>query len=605
MTILSSSSCIRSSMMRLVPAFHDAESKLRFKIDFFILTFCCITYFFNYLDRANLSNAYVSGMKEELAFHGNQLNVINTIFTVGYILGQVPSNLALTYFRPRIFFPAMIFLWGGLTMITAAVHSPQGIMAIRFFLGLAESSTFVGTHYILGSWYTEEELGKRSGIFTASGLAGTMFGGFIQTGIHSSLDGVRGLSGWRWLFIIDGLITLPIAIYGLFLFPDTPATTRAPYLTESERALVISRLPVTNAERAPLNRAFIKRLFTTWYWWAFVILWVIAGETESFSSNSLLALYMKSHPTIKYSVAQLNNYPTGVPAVGIVSTLFWATLTDILHGKRYLVAYFIGITGVVTAALILTRFDSTPTVFGAYYWAGAVYACQATFFAWCNDAMRSQDARHRSVVLAIMSTYLITGASRGLGLALAHHLANLPGSSVGTIFATSRSEHPNLQELSQQSDRVKRDDLTETFHTNVTGTHNVTREFLPLLREGRRKLVVNISTTLGSMTLAPVYKGSPTPAYKITKAALNMLTVQYAQDYASEGFTFLAVSPGWLQTDMGGSRADLPPATGAQGVLDIVQKTTPSQNGKALNIHVPGWEENEGLNQYDGKEVPW
>ncbi|KAK9543916.1 hypothetical protein V6Z77_010042 [Aspergillus fumigatus] len=251
-----------------------------------------------------------------------------------------------------------------------------------------------------------------------------------------------------------------------------------------------------------------------------------------------------------------------------------------------------------------------------------------------------------------MSTYLITGASRGLGLALAHHLANLPGSSVGTIFATSRSEHPNLQELSQQSDRVKwvqcdvtdsasvhdavtavqgqlqgqgldvlinnagvmphtmgrianMDDLTETFHTNVTGTHNVTRAFLPLLREGRRKLVVNISTTLGSMTLAPVYKGSPTPAYKITKAALNMLTVQYAQDYASEGFTFLAVSPGWLQTDMGGSRADLPPATGAQGVLDIVQKTTPSQNGKALNIHVPGWEENEGLNQYDGKEVPW
>jgi hypothetical protein len=56
---------------------------------------------------------------------------------------------------------------------------------------------------------------------------------------------------------------------------------------------------------------------------------------------------------------------------------------------------------------------------------------------------------------------------------------------------------------------------------------------------------------------------------------------------------------------MGGSRADLPPATGAKAVLDIVQKSTPSQNGKALNIHVPGWEENEGLNQYDGKEVPW
>lgn len=183
--------------------FNTPESKLLFKIDFFILSFCCLTYFFNYLDRSNLSNAYVSGMKEELAFHGNQFNLINTIFTVGYILGQVPSNLALTYFRPRIFFPSMILLWGGLTMITAAVHNPQGIMAIRFFLGLAEASTFSGTHYILGSWYTERELGKRSGIFTASGLAGTMFGGFIQTGIHSSLDGARGLSGWRWLFIVS------------------------------------------------------------------------------------------------------------------------------------------------------------------------------------------------------------------------------------------------------------------------------------------------------------------------------------------------------------------------------------------------------------------
>lgn len=87
-------------------------------------------------------------------------------------------------------------------MITASVKNPQSIMAIRFFLGLAESSTFVGTHYILGSWYTERELGKRSGIFTASGLAGTMFGGFIQTGIHKSLHGARGMAGWRWLFIV-------------------------------------------------------------------------------------------------------------------------------------------------------------------------------------------------------------------------------------------------------------------------------------------------------------------------------------------------------------------------------------------------------------------
>lgn len=133
------------------------------------------------------------------------------------------------------------------------------------------------------------------------------------------------------------------------------------------------------------------------------MLWIIAGETESFSTNALLALYMQSHPTASYSVPQLNNYPTGVPAVGIISTLFWATLTDFMGGKRYLVGYFIAITGIITSALILTCFDSTSTVFGAYYWAGAVYACQATFFAWCNDAMRYKDERLRSVVIASMN----------------------------------------------------------------------------------------------------------------------------------------------------------------------------------------------------------
>ncbi|KAL4744497.1 hypothetical protein BDW72DRAFT_208962 [Aspergillus terricola var. indicus] len=379
------------------------EAKLLRKLDAVILSFCCLCYFVNYLDRTNLNNAYVSGMREELNFHGNQLNQINTIFTVGYIVGQVPSNLALTFVSPRLFFPAVMIIWGGLTMITAAVSNPQGIMAIRFFLGLAESSTFVGTHYILGSWYTERELGKRSGIFTASGLAGTMFGGFIQTGIHSSMDGMQGLSGWRWLFIIDGLITIPIAIYGFIVFPDTPTTTKARYLTAEEKALAIARIPESGAVKVPLNWAFLKSVFLQWYWWAFVMLWIIAGETESFSTNALLALYLQSHPTNSYTVSQLNNYPTGIPAVGIVSTLFWATLTDFMGGKRYLVGYFIAITGVVTSAMILTCFDSTATVMGAYYWAGAVYACQATFFAWCNDAMRYKDERLRSVVIASMN----------------------------------------------------------------------------------------------------------------------------------------------------------------------------------------------------------
>ncbi|CAK7272458.1 hypothetical protein SEPCBS119000_005134 [Sporothrix epigloea] len=395
--------------------YRPGERALVQKIDFFILSFCCISYFVNYLDRSNLTNAYVSGMKEDLSFVGNQLNVINTCFTVGYIIGQIPSNVALHHIKPRYYFPTMVLLWGGLTMVTAAAKKPQHIMVIRFFQGICEASTFVGTHYILGAWYTERELGKRSGIFTSSGLAGTLIGGFIQTGIHKSLNGRNGLAGWRWLFIIDGLLTIPVALYGIFFFPDTPHDSSAFYLSESERQLARERVPLK--ERAhhshPKNIstaiAIARQVLSSWHWWGFVMLWTIAGELESFSSNGLLSLYMKSHPYVKYTVSQLNNYPSGVPAVGIASTLFWATLTDILGGKRQLVGYWIGITGIATSIMILVAAKtplspaSSRITFVAYYWAGSVYACQATFFAWCNDAMRYEDPLIRGIVLAGMN----------------------------------------------------------------------------------------------------------------------------------------------------------------------------------------------------------
>lgn len=190
------------------------------------------------------------------------------------------------------------------------------------------------------------------------------------------MDGLQGLAGWRWLFIIDGLLCVPVAIYGWCLFPDTPTTTKVPYLSDDERKLALSRVP-PHVERAPFNLAFVKRVFGSWYWYGFVLLWVIAGETESFSSNSLLSLYMKAHQKERgYTVSQLNNYPTGVPAVGIISTLFWTTLTDFLGGKRYLVGYWIGMTGIITSAMILAPSATTASTFGAYYWAGSVYACE-------------------------------------------------------------------------------------------------------------------------------------------------------------------------------------------------------------------------------------
>ncbi|KAF6832494.1 hypothetical protein CPLU01_06177 [Colletotrichum plurivorum] len=377
------------------------EKRLLLKLDFFILTFCCMALFMNYLDRASITQAYVSGMKEDLDFQGAQLTEVTTMYATAYLIGIVPNNLLLTRFKPRHFFPFMITSWAIITMLNAVAKSPQHLMVIRFFQGYFESCTFAGTQYILGSWYTKKELGQRTGLFTASGLAGGMFGGFLQTAIYSSMNGLHGLPGWKWLFIVSGIITLPVAVYGYFFFPDTPHTTTAFYLTEEEIKLARERVPVREEGEKILTWSFIRRVLHSWYFYGFCFLWILGNCSESQSNQSLLNLYMQAHREIDYTVFQRNNYPTGVQAVGVVSTLLWATSTDI-WGRRWLSGYYVALTAVANAAIILAP---TPTAakFGAYYWAGSIYCIQATFFAWANDSMRNQSPALRSCVIACMN----------------------------------------------------------------------------------------------------------------------------------------------------------------------------------------------------------
>ncbi|KXH62541.1 hypothetical protein CNYM01_01752 [Colletotrichum nymphaeae SA-01] len=379
------------------------ERKLVLKLDFFILTFCCLAYFMNYLDRASITQAYVSGMREDLGFKGAQLTVVTTLYATAYLIGIVPNNLLLTYFKPRNFFPFMITTWAGITMLNAVAKTPQHLMAIRFFQGYFESCIFAGTQYILGSWYTKKELGQRTGFFTASGLAGGMFGGFLQSGIHSSMNGLHGLPGWKWLFIISGIITLPVAVYGYFFFPDTPHTTTAFYLSQEEIALARERVPIHEVDKTEsiLSKSFLSRVVHSWYFYAFCFLWILGNCSESQSNQSLLNLYMQAHPTEKYNLYQRNNYPTGVQAMGVTSTLLWATSTDI-WGRRWLSGYYVSFTAIANAAIILAP-TSTAAKFGAYYWAGSIYCIQATFFAWANDSMRNESPRLRSCVIACMN----------------------------------------------------------------------------------------------------------------------------------------------------------------------------------------------------------
>ncbi|KAH9938523.1 major facilitator superfamily domain-containing protein [Fomitopsis serialis] len=379
------------------------ERTLLLKIDWFILSYCCLMYFTNYLDRSNVSNAYVSGMKEDLHMYGTEFNKINTIFTCGYIVGMVPNNLMLQVVSPRIWFPAMQIVWGVLTFCSSAVKNVEQLYAIRFFQGLTEASTFVGTHYILGSWYKPGELGKRSGIFTSSGLIGTLFSGVLQAAVYQHLNGVDGRSGWRWLFIIDGVITLPIALYGFFVFPNTPTTTTAFYLSPEASLILRHRRPKEHRGLRRPTWDLAKRVLGRWRWYGCSLLFAISGETESLGSNNLMGQWLSALGG--YTVEQVDYYPCGVTAVGIASTLVCATWTDATRSRaRWPVLVYMSVAVMVAAVCLLVWGSPTGLKFFAYYLAGASYSGQATTFAWANQICADDD-QERAVVLASMNMW--------------------------------------------------------------------------------------------------------------------------------------------------------------------------------------------------------
>ncbi|KAF5393750.1 hypothetical protein D9757_000155 [Collybiopsis confluens] len=228
------------------------------------------------------------------------------------------------------------------------------------------------------------------------------FSGVLQGGIYKNLNGNSGKSGWRWLFIIDGVITLPIAFYGFWVFPDVPATTKVFYLTEEERRMATERLQGhVKVERLPLSWSLVKRVLSRWRWYACSLLFAISGETESFGSNNLMGQWLAAIGG--YSVEQIDYYPAGVTAFAICSTLVCATWTD--HTKvRWPVLVYMSISGIVASICILAWSSPIGLKFFAYYLAGASYSGQATTFAWANQICADND-QERAIVLASMNMW--------------------------------------------------------------------------------------------------------------------------------------------------------------------------------------------------------
>ncbi|KAH7349083.1 major facilitator superfamily domain-containing protein [Pyrenochaeta sp. MPI-SDFR-AT-0127] len=239
--------------------------KLLWKIDLTILPLVSVMYLLSFLHRSNIGDARLAGLERDLGMTGWDYATTVSVFFSFYILSEVPSDLAMKRFRPSIWIPSIMLAWGIVMTLMGIVHNFSGLLATRMALGLAEGGLFPGVAYYITLWYRRHECGLRIAIFFSAAIAAGAFGGLLARGIME-MDGIAGIEGWGWIFIIEGILTVTIAGIAYIFLYDYPDTAK--FLTSKERTEVIKRLSDDNSALSnEFHAKFVKDAFRDWKIW--------------------------------------------------------------------------------------------------------------------------------------------------------------------------------------------------------------------------------------------------------------------------------------------------------------------------------------------------
>ncbi|KAF4119483.1 MFS transporter, ACS family, pantothenate transporter [Geosmithia morbida] len=336
----------------------SSEKWLLFKIDFFILTYGCLAYFTKWLDQANLSNAYVSGMREDLKMFGTEYNLATTCFS---------------------------------------------LYPLRFFVGFLEGSCFVGIQFVLGSWYKRSEIGKRTAVFSCAAYVGSMVSGYLQSAVLAGLDGKNGLVAWRWVFIIDGIITVIVAIFGFIFFPDTPYNTKAFYLSDEDKKRSIQRLVEDGREETTrFTWDLFLRTIKSRHLYMLTILWMFWNTTVGKVANTVMQLYLKTDTTRHWSLYDVNNIPTSINGWNIVLSMALNIYVDATGYRMAAIVFNLCILLFGTICLVIWDIPLGLRIV-SYMFAGSDGPLSPLYYSWAN-ILTSGDTQVRALTLAIMNS---------------------------------------------------------------------------------------------------------------------------------------------------------------------------------------------------------
>lgn len=375
------------------------------KISLRIVPFIALMFFINFLDRTAISFAGPNGMTQDLGMTAAQFGFAAGIFFFGYIVLEIPSNLALHQYGARRWLSRIMVTWGIVAMLFTWVSSINGLYALRFFLGVAEAGFFPGAILYLSTWVPGRHRAKILGLFYLAQPLTTVFGAPIASALIQA-HGLFGLEGWRVMFLGVSIPAVIVGIITWFYLPDTPVGAKwlSPAekswlnnaLAREEDAKVAGRRHMTlealKDGRVWLLSAIYFGLIYGLYALAFFLPTIIAGFEAKFGT--------------KFDVFD-KGLITAIPYLPAAFALYFWSRDAAKRGVRVWHVGIPALIGAVSIPLALLMSSPETTVLVVTITACSIFAALPNFWS--------------------LPTRFLTGAGAAAGIALINTVGNIAG----------------------------------------------------------------------------------------------------------------------------------------------------------------------------------
>lgn len=404
----STGNVFRSAEEKEIVESFDAKkvSRLRWKIDFHLIPACAMLYLLCFLDRGNIGNAKIAGMNADLGLTAHQYSVILTVFFATYCTVEAPCNILLKLLSPKIFLPLIAVLWGVCVLGMGFAQSYHHLIVLRVLLGLFEAGLMPGCAYYLSNWYRPTEVSYRIALYFSSATIAGAFSGILAWAIMK-MDGIGGLEGWRWIFILEGLATIVVGMACYFFIYNSPKTSK--FLTKEEVVYWEWHLKQdagkSNEEidNEPLRWAHIKHGAFHWRVWYMVLL----------SLGCTVPIYSFSYflPTIiltlgwTASTAQLMSAPPYIWAC--ICTLVASYFSDKFKNR---VCFIVGpmlFFAIIGFSMAIGQSKSSVTYAGVFLACAGQYAPWPSIVSW--NANNYPNSHVRGIAMGVQIGFASAG----------------------------------------------------------------------------------------------------------------------------------------------------------------------------------------------------